>query len=115
MYVFTMITKELIAASTEPILLTILGQGESYGYEIIKKVRTCSDEALNWSDGMLYPVLHRLEQKGAIASRWQKAGGRRRKYYRLTPAGRERLQQRKEEWNSVQSTLNRLWGEGSHV
>lgn len=110
-----MINKELTAASTEPILLTILGQGESYGYEIIKKVRTCSDEVLTWSDGMLYPVLHRLERKGAISSRWQKANGRRRKYYRLTPAGKTRLQHCKEEWDCVQSTLNRLWEEGNHV
>ena len=71
--------KDLVAASSTPIVLAILARGESYGYEIIQEVRAVSRGELEWTDGMLYPVLHRLERKGLIRSRWvAPEGGRRR-------------------------------------
>ena len=66
-----MLKKELIAASTEPLLLSILAQGENYGYGLIQKVRESSGGQISWTDGMLYPVLHRLERQGLIKSRWK--------------------------------------------
>ena len=63
-----MLTKDLVAASSKPLLLSILAGGESYGYEIIQKVRELSGGQIEWSDGMLYPVLHRLERDGLIES-----------------------------------------------
>jgi len=108
-----MTSKELVAASSAPLVLSILAQGESYGYAIIRRVRQVSKEALQWTDGMLYPVLHRLERQGLITAHWQTAEtGRRRRYYRLTPAGQEKLSEKRREWTSVNAALNELWGAG---
>src|SRR3974377_2128335 len=71
MYRTIMLTKDLVAASSRPIVLSIIAGGESYGYEIIQKVRELSGGHIEWSDGMLYPVLHRLEREGLIASEWK--------------------------------------------
>src|SRR6187455_72322 len=86
------INKDLIAASSTPLVLAILAEGDSYGYAILKRVRELSGGAMEWTDGMLYPVLHRLERAGLVESRWEKGESvRRRKYYRVTTAGREQL------------------------
>lgn len=103
------ISKELVAASATPIVLTILSQEDSYGYAIIQKVRAVSDDRLAWTDGMLYPVLHRLEDAGFVESRWEvTASGRRRKYYRITGAGKAELQRLTEQWSVVHNALERL-------
>ena len=105
-----MIPKDLVAASATPLVLSILSQGESYGYEIIQKVRELSDGHLEWTDGMLYPVLHRLEKQGLVRSRWRTADtGRRRKYYELRPDGREALERERGQWMAVHETLAKLW------
>lgn len=106
-----MIPKELAAASSRPIVMSILAQGENYGYAIIQCVREASGGEIEWSEGMLYPVLHRLEDEGLLQSTWKKAeGGRRRKYYRLMAAGKRSLAVHREQWNSVHVTLTKLWG-----
>ncbi len=103
------ISKELVAASATPIVLAILRRADSYGYAIIQKVREVSDDRLTWTDGMLYPVLHRLEEAGFVASRWQIAeSGRRRKYYRLTEVGMTELERVTEQWSVVHTALERL-------
>jgi PadR family transcriptional regulator PadR len=82
------INKDLIAASSTPIVLAILAEGDSYGYAILKRVRELSGGRMEWTDGMLYPVLHRLERLGHVEARWEVAeSGRRRKYYRITSRG----------------------------
>ncbi len=104
-----MVSKELVAASSKPIVLSILARGESYGYEIIKKVRTLSGERLEWTDGMLYPVLHRLERDGLIKGFWRESElGRKRRYYRITTAGEAALSEELEHWSTVNTTLNSL-------
>jgi len=104
------INKDLVAASSTPLLLAILAEGDSYGYAILKRVRDLSGGELEWTDGMLYPVLHRLERSGLIESRWEQAdSGRRRKYYRLTPAGREQLADERRQWSTVDETLRKIW------
>ncbi len=103
-------SKELVAASSRPMVLSILTGGESYGYEILKQVRLLSGGRVEWSDGMLYPVLHRLERDGLIAGRWALTEqGRRRKYYRLTDRGRRQLARDRESWRAVHATLELLW------
>jgi hypothetical protein len=78
------INKDLVAATSTPLVLAILAEGDSYGYAILKRVRELSGGELEWTDGMLYPVLHRLERSGLVESRWEKTeSGRRRKYYRV--------------------------------
>ncbi len=102
--------KDLIAASSTPIVLAILAEGDSYGYAIIARVRELSGGQLEWTDGMLYPVLHRLERLGHIKARWVTAeSGRRRKYYRITAGGRGQLTEERRQWQAVDSTLRGCW------
>ena len=105
-----MASKELVAASSRPLVLSILERGESYGYALIQEVRERSGGELAWTDGMLYPVLHRLEREGLIKARWGKSeAGRRRKYYTLSRAGGTALKAEKAQWLNVHNTLAQLW------
>lgn len=104
------INKDLIAASSTPIVLAILAEGDSYGYAILQRVRELSGRRLEWTDGMLYPVLHRLERLGHVEARWEVAeSGRRRKYYRITPGGRTQLAEERRQWQAVEATLKGIW------
>ncbi|MCH6258082.1 helix-turn-helix transcriptional regulator [Puniceicoccaceae bacterium K14] len=112
MHKSSMVKKDLVAASSTPLILLILQGGESYGYEIIQRVRELSDDELQWTDGMLYPVLHRLEKEGKIKSTWRVSEtGRKRKYYSLKGAGVKALKEERRQWDAVNSTLGKLWGE----
>ena len=104
------VSKDLVAASTTPLVLAILAESYSYGYAIIKRVGELSSGHLQWTDGMLYPVLHRLERQGLVAARWGTAeSGRKRKYYRLTGKGRKQLEAERRRWLVVDQTLHRIW------
>jgi DNA-binding PadR family transcriptional regulator len=104
------INKDLIAASSTPIVLAILADEDSYGYAILQRVRELSGGRLEWTDGMLYPVLHRLERLGYVEARWEVAeSGRRRKYYRITSQGRAQLAAEHQQWQAVDATLRGLW------
>jgi PadR family transcriptional regulator, regulatory protein PadR len=118
------INKDLVAATSTPLVLAILAEGDSYGYAILRRVRELSGGELEWTDGMLYPVLHRLERSGLVESRWEKTeSGRRRKYYRVTSAGREHLAEERRQWRTMDQTLRNVWsalaasagGEGGHL
>lgn len=106
-----MLNKELVAASSKPLVLSILAQqGESYGYEIIQQIRMLSGGEIEWSDGMLYPVLHRMEKENLLTSTWKVSEtGRKRKYYRLNEKGKLRLNKEKQQWAIVNTTLTKLW------
>ena len=105
-----MLAKDMVAASVRPLLLSILSESESYGYEIIQKVRQLSGGEIEWSDGTLYPVLHRLEREELIESEWKEADtGRERKYYFLSSKGRKALATEQKQWLSVHNTLCKLW------
>ena len=107
-----MLPKELVAASTEPLILALLAQGESYGYALIQAVKQRSGDQLRWTDGMLYPVLHRMEDRGWIAAEWKEAeSGRKRKYYSLKREGKKALAAQREQWSAVHAVLNQLWKE----
>jgi PadR family transcriptional regulator PadR len=104
------IGKDLVAASATPLVLAILSEGESYGYAIIKRVGELSRGELQWTDGMLYPLLHRLERKGYVKAVWDRSGmGRRRKYYRLTEEGAKHLAGQRRQWQVVDSALRGIW------
>jgi PadR family transcriptional regulator PadR len=106
-----MISKELVGASARSILLSILAGGDSYGYAILRSVRELSGGNVEWKDGMLYPVLHRLEDELLIESFWiETDSGRNRKYYKLLPTGREALAVEKSQWLQVDAMLAQLWG-----
>ena len=103
-------SKDLIAASSTPIVLAILVEGDSYGYAILERVRALSGGRMEWTDGMLYPVLHRRERLGFVKARWEGSdGGRRRKYYRITARGRTQLAESKKQWEAVDGALRSLW------
>lgn len=104
------INKDLVAASSTPLVLAILSEKDSYGYAILKRVRELSRGRMEWTDGMLYPVLHRLERLGFIEAHWEVAeSGRRRKYYRITKRGRTQLAEEREQWQAVDDTLRGIW------
>ncbi len=106
-----MASKDLVAASSRPVILSVLAAGESYGYAIIQQVKQRSGGSLQYTDGMLYPVLHRLEREGLIKARWgESETGRKRKYYRLSRDGGKALKAEREQWLSVHNTLASLWG-----
>ncbi|MEL7369834.1 MAG: PadR family transcriptional regulator [Myxococcota bacterium] len=104
-------TKDLVAASATPLVLAVLKQRDSYGYEIIQTVKTLSGGHLEWAEGMLYPILHRLEKRGLIEGYWGKAdSGRRRKYYRLMPQGAAVLSEQRAHWQQINTLLDALNG-----
>ena len=104
------VSKDLVAASATPLVLAILLERESYGYAILKRVAELSGGELTWTDGMLYPLLHRLERLGYVAARWSASeSGRKRKYYRITQAGRTQLAVQRRQWQVVEATLRRIW------
>jgi PadR family transcriptional regulator, regulatory protein PadR len=104
------INKDLIAASSTPIVLAILAEEDSYGYAILKRVQEASGGRMAWTDGMLYPVLHRLERLGYVKARWGTAeNGRKRKYYRITAQGKTQLAEERSQWQAVDATLRGIW------
>src|ERR1700683_4336378 len=110
-----MMSRELVAASAEPLVLSLLARGETYGYAIIQEIKKLSGDKIEWTDGMLYPVLHRMEDKGLIQSRWAESEtGRKRKYYALKVDGKKALKKQREQWLTVHGTLAKLW-ETQHV
>ncbi len=107
-----MVNKNLAAASAKPLILTILNEERSYGYQIIKRVKELSEGNINWKDGMLYPVLYQMEKQGLVKSQYElvKETGKARKYYSLTGQGLEELNKLKTEWVFVSNMLYKMWG-----
>ncbi|MEP6871502.1 MAG: PadR family transcriptional regulator [Anaerolineaceae bacterium] len=104
------IAKDLVAASAMPLVLAILDEGESYGYAILKRIDDLSGGEMEWTDGMLYPLLHRLDRLGYVEARWESPpGGRRRRYYRITPEGRVALAEHRRQWQVVSGALQNAW------
>lgn len=104
------IGKDLVAASAAPLVLAILDEGESYGYAILKRIHELSAGAMEWTDGMLYPLLHRLERLGHVEAHWvTPTGARRRRYYRITAAGRDALSEQRRQWEVVAGALQSVW------
>ncbi len=104
------IGKDLVAASAVPLVLAILSEGESYGYAILKRIEELSGGELEWTDGMLYPLLHRLDRLGYIDARWDRPeGGRRRRYYHITTVGHRALQEQRRQWQVVAGALHNAW------
>ncbi|MDE3720126.1 helix-turn-helix transcriptional regulator [Nocardiopsis sp. N85] len=109
------IDKDLVAASATPLVLGILAEGESYGYAIVKRVNELSGGRMQWTDGMLYPLLHRLERNGHVRASWRTSdAGRRRKHYAITQTGIEALAERQKQWNVVADALKQVWEVASH-
>ena len=104
------INKDLVAASATPLVLAILADGESYGYAILQRVRELSRGEFEWTDGMLYPLLHRLSRLGYVTTEWRTPPeGRRRRYYVITDEGRAALAEQQRQWMTVTRALGDVW------
>ncbi len=105
------VDKSLITGSTTMLVLTLLKDGDKYGYEMIKELEKRSDETFSLREGTLYPILHGLEVDGMVESYSKESEmGRKRKYYRLTKKGLRLLEEKKEEWNLFTSKVNKVLG-----
>lgn len=106
-----MFSRRLLAASLQPLMLSLLADGPKYGYEIIQRARRLSDGQIQWSNSKLYPLLHRMEVDGLVDAFWRPSdAGPDRKYYRLTPKGHKVLDATKHEWKSMNAIFAQLWG-----
>jgi DNA-binding PadR family transcriptional regulator len=104
------VAKDLVAASATPMVLGILAEGQSYGYAILRRINELSGGELDWTEGSLYPLLHRLERLGSVESSWQSVTGeRRRKYYRITDKGLAELAEQRRQWDTVVGALKEIW------
>lgn len=106
-------SKSLVAASLEPLLLTLLSEGEVYGYELIQRAERLSGGKIRWTASKLYPLLHHLENEGLAEAAWYPSeSGPDRKYYRLTRKGAAALETTKRDWLELHGILARLWMPG---
>lgn len=106
-----MFPKPLLAASFEPLVLAMLANGSTYGYEIIQRIQELSGGRIAWATNRLYPLLHNLENQGLVTTSWQHAGpGPGRKYYDLTAKGNRALARAKHDWLDLSAILTSLWG-----
>lgn len=102
-------SRELSAAAVRPLVLAIVAAQPSYGYAILQRVKALSEGHFDWKEGMLYPVLHRLERENLLEGYWERSGGRRRKYYRISDHGRRALERERAAWNRANSALTKAW------
>jgi len=110
-----MFSRELKKGSTELLVLALLEAGPRHGYELGKLIESRSHGRLQFRIGSLYPILCRLEEKGLITGRWvEKSGERRRRFYRLTHAGRAMLATQRNVWHDFITAVNQILG-GEHA
>lgn len=100
--------RDLVRGSLDLMVLSALAEGPLYGYLIQKRIREASGHLVRIQAGTLYPLLHRLEENGAIASRWDDGAGRDRKWYELTPAGRSLLEGQAGQWHEYVNCIRRM-------
>ena len=106
-----MLTDELKKGSAEFLLLSLLESEQRHGYELQKLIEARSKGVISFHVASLYPLLYRMEDRGWIAGRWvEKAGERRRRFYRLTPEGRAILEAQRESWREFVTAINRISG-----
>ncbi|MFN8855820.1 MAG: PadR family transcriptional regulator [Planctomycetaceae bacterium] len=102
--------RDLLTATATPLILAILCRGEAYSYELIEKIQTLSNGKVEWNDGLLTPVLQRLERDGLIKSYLRVGRGHpRRRYYVIQPKGYDLLRFQKDQWELLQGMLTPLW------
>jgi PadR family transcriptional regulator PadR len=103
--------RELKKGSAELLILSLVEDRQRHGYEISKLIESRSEGTLRFNVASLYPMLYRMEKRGWIQGRWvDKAGQRRRRYYRLTAAGRKVLRAQRSRWQSFVAAINQIAG-----
>ena len=103
-------SRELLKGSTDLLVLSILENEKMYGYQMIKQLKLKSENVFEFQEGTLYPILHKLEEKGWILSYWDVIGGKKRKYYSITKDGKKQWKSKKEEWQIFSTSMNQIIG-----
>ena len=98
--------KSLISGSNAMLVLSLLKDGDKYGYEMVQELKRRSNNVFSLKEGTLYPLLHRLEKDGSVSAYEEKKEGRVRRYYRLTRKGGEKLRERTEAWETYSGAVN---------
>lgn len=101
---------KLLTGTLEMLVLEVISQNPSYGYEIAQTVAQQTGGLFEMKEGSLYPALHRLEQQKHVSSFWKEFEGRRRKYYRISAAGQAALEAKKEEWRQFAQAIHGVIG-----
>ncbi len=108
------IRAQLLKGTLPLLILATLRDGELHGYHVARRIRERSNDALNPSEGSLYPTLHRLEAEGAISGTWRAGeGGPRRRYYHLTSSGLTALERAEREWTTFATGVSRAALDGA--
>ncbi len=107
------ISKELVGASAMVIVLSVLQNGDSYGYELLQRIKEITDGRVIWLEASMYPLLKKMEGNGLIKSYWEMSENERpRKYYTLQEEGKKQLEYNKQEWQRLNGALEELWKMG---
>ena len=104
------LNKELLKGSTDLLVLSVIEKENMYGYQMIKELKSKSENVFEFQEGTLYPILHKLEEKGWISSYWDEFTGKKRKYYAITTEGKKHLDLKKEEWQTFSTKVNQVIG-----
>lgn len=105
------IDKELLRGYIDPIILSLLARGDSYGYDLAKQARQQTDGFFELKEGTLYVAFKRLEKANNVTSYWREgSGAARRKYYHLTVVGQEELTRKKREWQQIKEMMDHFYG-----
>lgn len=107
--------KGLLGGSTPLLLLSLLNEGDRYGYEIIRTLSARSEQAFAFQEGTLYPILHRMERAGWVRAYEKTAEGRRRRYYAITDAGKKQLAAETAQWRAFSGAVERVITGGAHA
>ena len=102
--------RERLKGHLDLLLLSVLSAGPAHGYAIISALRERSEGTFDLPEGTVYPALHRLEEAGLLASAWDVVSGRRRRIYRLTPAGEAALAEQSQQWSEFSGSVARVLG-----
>ncbi|MGH2449012.1 MAG: PadR family transcriptional regulator [Chloroflexota bacterium] len=107
----TQYSKELLKGAADTLVLSRFGDGEKYGYQVVKELEQRSEGFFALKEGTLYPILHRLEKQGLLHARWETMpNGSERRYYGLTGKGRRALSDKLSEWQSFAQAVTRVVG-----
>jgi len=97
--------RDTVKGHVDLLLLSVLEGGPAHGYGLVETLRERSEGAFDLAEGTVYPSLYRLERRRLVTSRWETAGGRRRRVYRLTDGGREALERQRSEWRTFAQAM----------
>ena len=109
------VKEHLLDGVPELLILRLLASHEMYGYQLVSEIQRRSGGALEFGEGCIYPVLHRLLEQGMLLERAEEVSGRTRRYYRLSPEGGKRLSALESKWEQVSAAVTACGMEARHA